>query len=92
MISTPEVEEELTRAVRNILESRVSEVPLEQRHAEAMKEIATWRSEYEKEGLWKHMHTPGVPDSPRQAALVSAIGQLWGRFVTDPDDIHLPKA
>ena len=66
-------------------------MPLDERLTEALKEIAIWRDEYGKEALWKHIPTPSTPESPRQAALVIAIGELWDRFVTDPDDLHLAR-
>ena len=92
MISTSEVAEELPRAVRNTLESRASDAPLDQRLAETMREIAIWQEEYGTGALWSHIPTPRMPKSPRQAARVIAIGELWDRFVTDPDDLHLARS
>lgn len=92
MVSTPEIEEELPRAVRNILESRHSDMPLDQRQADTLSEVKTWCAEYEEVGLWEYIPAPTLPEPSEQEDIVMAIGELWGRYVTDPDDLHLARA
>ena len=92
MVSTADTEAELPRAIGNVLESRTSDIPLNERHAREMAELQAWRREYLKAGLWQH-EPPPPPGRQvlHEEALRVEIGTLWERYRTDPDDLHLAR-
>lgn len=87
MVSTDDTEEEMPRAVRNILRSRTSNRPLSQRADEALQEFQQWREAYAQAGLWQHCRTPDILTDHR----VLALGRMWAKAPTDPDDLHLAQ-
>ena len=87
LVSTDETEEEMPRALRNVLRSRISSRPLSERTEDALKEFRQWQQTYAGAGLWEHRKTPEILTDHR----ILALGRMWGQAPTDPDDLHLAQ-
>ena len=87
LVSTDETEEELPRALRNVLRSQMSGQTLSERTDESLKELYQWRQAYAEAGLWRHVRTPDTLTDYR----IFALGRMWGQVRTDPDDLHLAQ-
>lgn len=87
LISTDEVDEEMPRAMRNVIRTRISSQTLSERTGEALEEFYQWRQTYEKDDLWLHRQTPDPPDDYR----FFALARMWEQVRTDPDDLHLAQ-
>ena len=87
LVSTDETDEEMHRAISNVLRSRISNQTLSERTKEALEEFYQWRQAYEEDGLWRHSRTPDPLDDYR----IFALGRMWEQARTDPDDLHLAQ-